>query len=420
MRFTSIVFLIFSIILNSCRKEEVPTVTTSEITNITGTTASSGGIVTNEGTSSVITRGVCWSTSTKPTIADRKTSDGGGAGIFLSYITGLRGGHADYFVRAYATNNEGTGYGLEMLLTTLGQIPLAETQLPTNISSLGVVTLNGAVNPNYLTTNVTFEYGTTVSYGNYIESVQNQLAENGTSSKVYAIVTGLDAGTTYHFRIKAVNSLGTTVGHDITFIPPSPVIDIEGNVYQTVTIGEQTWMAENLKTTKFNNGDLLGTTNPATKDLSGESKPIYQWAYDGDESNVSSYGRLYTWYAANDSRKLCPTGWHFPDFLEWDKLKVYVGRDGGKLKETGLTHWLPSNEGATNESGFTALPGGNRYYWGVFIGKGLEADWWQLAEFSPGCCAFAFGVYSGSRSIGNEGTYWFGEDNGFSIRCLKN
>ena len=83
--------------------------------------------------------------------------------------------------------------------------------------------------------------------------------------------------------------------------------DIDGNVYITVTIGTQVWMVENLKTTKYRNGDLIGTTTPATKDITNETTPKYQWAYNGNESNVDIYGRLYTWYAVTDSRNICPT-----------------------------------------------------------------------------------------------------------------
>ena len=91
--------------------------------------------------------------------------------------------------------------------------------------------------------------------------------------------------------------------------------DIDGNVYDnTVTIGTQIWMTENLRTTRYSNGDSIGTT---TLDISGESTPKYQWAYDGNESNVATYGRLYTWYAVTDSRNVCPVGWHVPSDAEW-------------------------------------------------------------------------------------------------------
>jgi uncharacterized protein (TIGR02145 family) len=159
-----------------------------------------------------------------------------------------------------------------------------------------------------------------------------------------------------------------------------PVInDIDGNAYTTVTIGTQIWMAENLKVTKYRNGDLIGTTNPATLDITGESSPKYQWAFGGNENNVATYGRLYTWYAVNDSRNICPTGWHVPSFDEWKILRDYLGGEniaGGKLKETGTSHWYSPNEGATNETGFTAVPGGKKYG-GLFEGIGVASLLWS-------------------------------------------
>jgi uncharacterized protein (TIGR02145 family) len=114
------------------------------------------------------------------------------------------------------------------------------------------------------------------------------------------------------------------------------IADGDGNIYTTVTIGSQTWIRENLKTTKYPNGDLIGTTTPATLDISSETSPKYQWAYEGDDINVLIYGRLYTWYAATDSRKICPVGWHIPNDTEWTILITYLcggGIAGGKLKK---------------------------------------------------------------------------------------
>ena len=151
------------------------------------------------------------------------------------------------------------------------------------------------------------------------------------------------------------------------------ITDVDGNVYTAVSIGTQVWMVENLKTTKYSNGDLIGTTTPATFDISAEAAPKYQWAYAGFEDNVFRYGRLYTWWAVTDIRGVCPTGWHVPTEDDWTALTTYLGGEdvaGGKLKEAGTTHWWAPNEGATNSSGFTALPGGDRYDNGSFDGFG--------------------------------------------------
>lgn len=145
------------------------------------------------------------------------------------------------------------------------------------------------------------------------------------------------------------------------------VKDKDGNTYKTIKIGNQVWMAENLKTTHFNNGDEI----PTSTSYPMESFPIYQWPAGGEESNVAIYGRLYTWATLTDSRGVCPVGWHIPSDDEWIEMEKSLGLiypettsgqigtiEGGKLKEAGLTHWLAPNTGATNESGFTALPAG--------------------------------------------------------------
>lgn len=165
------------------------------------------------------------------------------------------------------------------------------------------------------------------------------------------------------------------------------LIDFDRNTYETVKIGEQVWMKENLKTTRYNNGDLIGTTYPDTLDITNETEPKYQWAYNGNESYVEVYGRLYTWYAITDSRGVCPSGWHVPTTKEWKTLFDFLG--GGKiaadkLKEAGTLHWESPNADATNESGFTALPAGSRWLNGEFAQLGEFGHYWTSEEHEPG------------------------------------
>jgi len=206
--------------------------------------------------------------------------------------------------------------------------------------------------------------------------------------------------------------LGTTSLHAQT------VKDIDGNIYSVLTIGNQMWMGENLKTTKYRNGELIKTTSPATKDIRGEFSPQYQWAYDGKESNVAVYGRLYTWFAVTDSRGVCPIGWHVPTDAEWSTLTTFLGGEivaYSKLKESGELHWINYDTG-TNEIGFTALPGGLRNGKGSFDDIGSRGSWWTSSENGPSDAWYRLM----DCNFNSVYRYLFLKRNGFSVRCIKN
>lgn len=210
-------FKILIIILSisfGCQKDKNPVLTTKEITSILATSATSGGIITDEGSGTIIARGVCWSTQITPTISDNKTTDGAGAGGYTSNMTGLKGGTI-YYAKAYATNSSGTGYGMAMSFTTLGQAPIAITQDATNILTTSA-TLNGSVNANYLSTAVFFEYGTTTNYGQTTTATPSPISGNS-NTLVSASISSLTTSLTYNFRVKAVNEQGTTYGNNLTF-----------------------------------------------------------------------------------------------------------------------------------------------------------------------------------------------------------
>jgi len=168
----------------------------------------------------------------------------------------------------------------------------------------------------------------------------------------------------------------------------------DGNEYNWVQIGDQVWMAENL----------------AYEPSSGN-----YWAYDNNNSNVETYGYLYDWETACD---VCPAGWHLPSDAEWTELTDYLGGTtgaGGKLKETGTTHWASPNTGATNETGFTALPGGIRSYFGTFDLIGFNGFWWSATEDSTSNAWSRFLYYD----LSGVGRNYGDKDSGFSVRCLR-
>lgn len=199
---------------------------------------------------------------------------------------------------------------------------------------------------------------------------------------------------------------------------PETVTDIDGNVYGTVTIGTQVWMAENLKVTKYRNGDPISN-------VTGEA----QWSslktgaycsYNNDANNLKTYGQLYNWYAVADSRNLAPAGWHIPTDEEWTTLVDFLGGDGEagiKLKESGTIHWNSPNFGVTNDSKFTALPGGYRGNNGTFTGLGSNGNWWSFTEFVSVSTAAWWRRMS--YSFGGVGRDVAFKESGYSVRCIK-
>ena len=200
------------------------------------------------------------------------------------------------------------------------------------------------------------------------------------------------------------------------------VSDIDGNVYSTVTIGTQEWMVENLKTTKYNDGNSIPLVT-GNADWVALTTPGY-CLYDNEITNKTPYGVLYNWYAVNTG-KLCPTGWHVPTDAEWTTLTDYAGgKDvaGGKLKSTRTVpdahpRWESPNSGATDEYGFSALPGGYRDSNGVFRGLGGGGNWWSATEGGAEN-AWTRSMAYNYRDAG--GFYLVYKKDGMSVRCVKN
>lgn len=189
----------------------------------------------------------------------------------------------------------------------------------------------------------------------------------------------------------------------------------DGQEYKWVKIGTQIWMAENLRTSKYNDGTAIPNVTD-TKIWTNLKTPGYCW-YNNDLSNKYIYGSLYNWYAINTA-KLAPIGWHVPTDAEWTTLTNYLGDDskaGGKLKAKGTLHWHTPNAGATNETGFTALPAGRRYYNDSFNYVGYDGLWWSYTEVSKSN-AWGRSIYYNSSNISRD--FYF-KEGGFSVRCVK-
>ena len=194
------------------------------------------------------------------------------------------------------------------------------------------------------------------------------------------------------------------------------VTDIDGHQYKTVKIGKQVWMAENLNVSHFRNGDPITEAEDAGawSQAGQERKPAWCY-YDSNPVNGRTYHKLYNWYAVNDKRGLAPKGWHGPSTLEWADLSDYLGGEGvagGKLKAT--YGWLNNGNG-TNVSGFAGLPGGARDVNGTFNYVGVYGYWWSSTEFDTTDASFRYLYYFD----GNIYRYNYDEQNGFSVRCVR-
>ena len=197
--------------------------------------------------------------------------------------------------------------------------------------------------------------------------IENSMNQDLTDSVDFACnVTGLTSNTIYHIRAYAKNKGGIGYSNDIT-VKTYALVDTEGNGYYSILINDQTWMSENLKTTKFKNGtDIPNVTG--NSEWNGLRSPGYCWYENDLTGNRDIYGALYNWYAVATG-DLCPVGWHVPTDADWSALIFYLRGSSMaalKMKEPGKTHWYDNNAETTNETGFTALPAGLRGNFGDF------------------------------------------------------
>jgi len=449
----SVIFLFAIIALYGCASENnvvktVPQLATKTITNITLTTAASGGNITSDGGDAVIARGIVWNNVTAPTTnLSTKTTDGAGIGIFSSTITNLIPS-STYFVRAYATNSVGTAYGNELSFTTGAIVlPTVATTVVTNI------TTNSAVSGG----NITADGGGTITARGVVWSTtQNPTialtskTTDGTGlGNFVSNLTTLAQNTTYYAKAYATNSAGTAYGNQVEFktnAVPITVTDADGNVYKTIQIGNQLWMAENLKTTKYCNGDVIpNVTNPSQWEKLTTGAYVFP---DNNSSLNNTYGKLYNGYVATDSRNACPCGWRVPSADDWLILGEAIGSwvwsmgekyygsaadVGGKIKSSGNIAdgtglWIKSNYPGNNSSGFNGLPVGNgniafddlsNSIIFKFGSRGEEGYWWS-STLEPkwnynryvSVGNFTQSLYMSNTPITNNST--------FSIRCIKN
>ena len=413
---------------------ELPQLVIDSIFDITDNSMTFSLKFSTNGYSQILSYGICWGSSDNPDTTNNIIvfNDNIPNSLPFSIQKTVEGfiPSTNYYIRAFAINVSGLNYSSNKKISTFNGMPTVLTVnvhnvTPTSAIISGYIFHTGGL--NIVNKGVCWSENPNPSISD------NQMINSNDSINFSCKIYGLKQNALYYSKAFATNELGTSYGHEISFTTNDfancgVITDIrDGNSYQTVLIGEQCWMAENLK--------YLPSVVDAG--IGSNTTPYYYvYGYDGasvsaakSTANYTTYGVLYNWPAAMNSsasssanpsgvQGVCPTGWHLPSDAEWTELTDYLGGEsvaGGKLKETGTTHWTSPNTGATNETGFTALPGGFRDLNGYFYIIGHFGYWWSATESDA---TSAWGRTMG----GNYGTVFRdGNDKevGFSVRCLR-
>ena len=402
------------------------TVVTTEAGSITHNSAISGGNITNDGGTSILERGVCWNTSQNPTLSNNHTTDGNGSGSFTSSLTGLTQ-NTTYYVKAYATNSIGISYGSEESFTTLTTPTLTTT-------AITAITDNSAQSGGNITDNggaTVTARGVCWSTSQNPTTADSKTTDGSGTGSFTSSLTGLSSETTYYVRAYATNSVGTAYGNEVSFKTWFGVVtDYDGNVYKIVQIGTQVWMAENLKTTKYNDGTSMSLVTNSTE-WENLRTPGYCW-YNNEESTYKdTYGALYNWYTV-ETGNLCPNGWHVPTDEEWKELEMYLGMS---QSEADVTGWRGTNEGsklAGNASlwqdgdlennaefctsDFSALPGGYRGKYDGSFGVLGRFGFFSSATELNSSIAWLRRLYYDNTNVDRTN---YDKEYGVSVRCVK-
>lgn len=499
-RFTQYILITFMLLtLNSCKKDikqieqqqieqpvtttdtaipSAPSISTNAISNLSTTTATTGGKITDA--NHIVNKGVCYSTKTTPTITGLHTTNMAKTTVYTSVLKDLQP-NTTYYVRAYVTTDTTTYYGNEISWTTLANIPVASHQTKTKRSHTSVLPKKTkslraskkiviAVDSiTHITSTTAITHGTMINkridtilrsgltYGtNPNLTIRNRYFPWPSKKTVFKNhLTDLTPMTTYYVRPYMTTCKDTLYGKvqqfktkrtptvTVTAKPSTPVTDVDGNTYNTIQIENQVWMAENLRVTHYPNGDPIPMIkgNRAWAALKNTSTDdAYAYFYNAKENG--RMGILYTYAAAiaydwtkdlGNNQGICPKGWHVPSDSEWKVLELNLGMsiENTEVKEVNKLKWRGTNEGdklkatnqwvlnakANNSSGFSALPTGVRYgYNGMFDGAGVLTTWWTRSE------ATVTSAYT--RTLSNTKAkiyrYNYARSYGFCVRCVKN
>jgi len=344
--------------------------------------------------------------------------------------------NTSYTYRVYSFNSKGNSltYSNEATVQMPGLTPVVNT-IDVSDTSASTASASGEI---------TSDGGSPILERGVVWSTnQNPTIENSQRTKdsigvgkFKSSITGLNSETTYYVRAYAKNAFGVSYGNQLQFKTKafyrvgSGVKDIEGTTYKTVLIGNQEWMAENLRSKKFQNGDIIEELNDILlwRARSATDKG-FRGIILGESRNFELYGYIYNYFAVSDSRKVCPSGFHIPTLVEWKELENYLGKDSAAFRLKSTAGWSMGtnsfglyNYNGDNKSGFNALPGGTRWYTGDSQGGDHTMFWTSSAPLIPTSTA---GYKSVAESIEFDGkkviltTFSSDGFRGYPVRCIK-
>jgi len=440
-------FFLWLALFFSCQTFEpvrVAEIIVEPVDSTTYTTCIAHGMIIDRGEKDILQVGFCWSEASGPDTSDDDKPATINADAFSTEITGLKGG-TDYYIKAYLRQADTVIYSDEQQQFTTDPFnkPSVTTDSTRNLwynkaIVWGTVADNGGRH--------ILKKGICWSKQTQPDILQDSVIDLGAGGGSFSgELKGLKAETKYYVRVFAINAIGTAYGEEKNFTTqPSTgtgtVTDINGNDYNTVKMGNQWWMAENMRAVKYpDNSNVTHLQNNSD----WGTQTIYNEAYcyyDNSSANRDIYGALYTWAAAmkgvgsstaspSGVQGICPEGWHMPSDEEWKELEMFLGMsrseadrdgdrgtdEGGKLKETGTIHWVV-NSGATNITGFTALPGGWRQNGtGQFGDLGFYSYYWTATQSST-TDAWTRKLHG---NLSKTGRFSQPKQAGFSVRCVK-
>lgn len=397
-------------------KINIPSLQSYAPYDITDSKVSVKGKVINNGGAPITEYGFCWNTHGTPEINDQKNIAYPSSDIFTAEIINLSP-NTSYYIRAYAKNEKGVGYGSIFSFTTQKKITLPNLTT-TNISynSYQQILTGGEISSDggaeVLEKGVCWSTSPNPTINN-----NKQAAGNG-SGKFKVIITDDHLNSLFYVRAYATNSAGTAYGNQVTFIS-GYFSDIDGNIYGSVKIGDQIWMANNLRVTRYQNGDRISNVSNhswvTVKETGAYCNPQF-------EQQINTYGRLYNWYACTDWRNICPEGWHVPTSTEWRQLCTTLGGTslaGKKLKSNDKNAW--DNFGGhpgTNETQFSAIGVGYLSPNGQYEKENYEGHWWSQSQGRINFSYYGVGsvMYYNSDRVTVDN---YNKNIGKNVRCIK-